>query len=98
MDPVTLNAAISKVFTKTVGGKPAHPPHDLRSTARSYFRSAWGRFPDCRALPESHSSALAQRFTISDYIDERRLALEKWSALLVGYEHTAQLLFNEEVV
>lgn len=83
MEPVTLNAAINK-FCKTVGDEKCRrfTPHDLRSTARSYFGALGVDFLIAERCLNHTLSALAEIYDKHDYIDERRLALEKWSALL----------------
>ena len=98
MDPVTLNAAINK-FCKTVGEEKCRrfTPHDLRSTARSYFGALGVDFLIAERCLNHTLSALAEIYDKHDYIDERRRALEKWSALLVqlsagNNEHPPALL------
>ncbi|MDP3637839.1 MAG: tyrosine-type recombinase/integrase [Azonexus sp.] len=83
MEPVTLNAAINK-FCKKVGEEQCRrfTPHDLRSTARSYFGALGVDFLIAERCLNHTLSALAEIYDKHDYIDERRLALEKWSALL----------------
>ena len=83
MEPVTLNAAFNKFWKEHLDGKcQRFTPHDLRSTARSHL----GRLGVDLLIAErclNHSlGGLVAIYDQHDYLDERRQALEKWSAVL----------------
>jgi integrase len=87
MEPVTLNAAFNKFWKENLEGKcQRFTPHDLRSTARSHF----GRLGVDILVAErclNHSlGGLVAIYDQHDYLDERRAALEKWSAVLAKLE------------
>ena len=83
----TLNAALAR----TQFGIRAFSPHDLRSTARSYLtaQSPMGCGVSIivaeRCLNHSLGGLVAV-YDKHDYLDERRVALEKWANLLVELE------------
>lgn len=87
MEPVTLNAAFNKFWKENLEGKcQRFTPHDLRSTARSHL----GRLGVDILVAErclNHSlGGLVAIYDQHDYLDERRAALEKWSAVLAKLE------------
>lgn len=87
MEPVTLNAAFNKFWKENLEGKcQRFTPHDLRSTARSHL----GRLGVDIIVAErclNHSlGGLVDIYDQHDYLDERRAALEKWSAVLAKLE------------
>lgn len=86
MDPVTLNAAINKLC-KELGGKCRRfTPHDLRSTARSHLGALGINLLIAERCLNHTLGALVDIYDKHDYIEERRDALERWSARLALYE------------
>ena len=87
MEAVTLNAAFNKFWEEHLQGRcQRFTPHDLRSTARSHL----GRLGVDILVAErclNHSlGGLVAIYDQHDYLDERRQALESWSAVLAKLE------------
>ena len=87
MEPVTLNAAINRLCTETLGDNCRRfTPHDLRSTARSHL-GAMGVDLVVKERCLNHSlGGLIDVYDQYDYLGERRAALEVWSAFLQACE------------
>lgn len=87
MEPVTLNAAFNKFWKDHLANRcQRFTPHDLRSTARSHL----GRLGVDLLVAErclNHSlGGLVEIYDQHDYFNERKVALEKWTNLLVELE------------
>lgn len=93
-EPSTLNAAIAKLCSANAEGLRKFSPHDLRST----FRSHLGELGIDLIVAErclNHSlGGLISTYDKSDYLVERRRALELWSAKLSAIESGSEMSSN----
>lgn len=87
MEPVTLNAAINKFCTKTLGDKCRRfTPHDLRSTARSHLGALGVELLIAERCLNHSLGGLIAVYDQHDYLTERRSALELWTNIIVACE------------
>lgn len=87
MEPVTLNAAINKFCTKTLGDKCRRfTPHDLRSTARSHLGALGVELLIAERCLNHSLGGLIAVYDQHDYLTERRTALEVWTTFIVACE------------
>jgi len=87
MEPVTLNAAINKFCTNTLGEHCRRfTPHDLRSTCRSHLGALGVDILIAERCLNHSLGGLVEVYDQHDYLIERRKALELWSAFLLSCE------------
>lgn len=88
MEAVTLNAAFNKFWKTYVSDKcQRFTPHDLRSTARSHLSRLGVELLIAERCLNHSLGGLIAIYDQHDYLDERRIALEKLSAFLVSCEN-----------
>ena len=81
-----LNAMLHKLCDRLGDRVRRFTPHDLRSTARSHL-AALGVDVIVAERCLNHSlGGLLDTYDVHDYLDERRAALEKWTALILACE------------
>lgn len=89
MEAVTLNAAFNKFWKTYVADKcQRFTPHDLRSTARSHLSRLGVELLIAERCLNHSLGGLIAIYDQHDYLDERRIALEKLSAFLVSCENS----------
>jgi integrase len=87
MEAVTLNAAFNKFWKTYVTDKcQRFTPHDLRSTARSHLSRLGVELLIAERCLNHSLGGLIAIYDQHDYLDERRIALEKLSEFLVSCE------------
>lgn len=87
MEAVTLNAAFNKFWKTYVSDKcQRFTPHDLRSTARSHLSRLGVELLIAERCLNHSLGGLIAIYDQHDYLDERRIALEKLSEFLVSCE------------
>ena len=83
MNQLALNAMLHKLCLRLGDKVRRFTPHDLRSTARSHL-AALGVSVIVAERCLNHSlGGLMSIYDQHDYFDERRAALERWTAFLV---------------
>lgn len=87
MEAVTLNAAFNKFWKTYVSDKcQRFTPHDLRSTARSHLSRLGVELLIAERCLNHSLGGLIAIYDQHDYLDERRIALDKLSEFLVSCE------------
>lgn len=82
MPPGSINHAIDKVCAGLGEKIRQFSPHDLRSTARSHFAALGVPIVIAERCLNHNLGGLVAVYDQHDYLDERRKALELWSAKL----------------
>lgn len=78
----TLNRALTELHHRLKGTVRRFTPHDLRSTARSHLGALGVDILVAERCLNHSLGGLVAIYDQHDYLDERRAALEKWSAVL----------------
>jgi integrase len=86
MEPVTLNAAINRLCADLGDKCRRFTPHDLRSTARSHLAALGVDVLVAERCLNHSLGGLIAVYDQHDYLDERRTALEKWTAFILACE------------
>lgn len=89
MQPGSINHALEKVCTDLGEEIRAFSPHDLRSTARSHLGALGVPVAIAERCLNHTLGGLIAIYDQHDYLDERRKALELWSAKLSVLEAQA---------
>ena len=90
MPPGSINHAIDKVCAGLGQNIRPFSPHDLRSTARSHFAALGVPIVVAERCLNHNLGGLVAVYDQHDYLDERRKALELWSAKLELLEQPAE--------
>lgn len=86
MPPGSINHALERVCARLSGKVRAFTPHDLRSTARSHLGALGVDVAIAERCLNHSLGGLIAVYDQHDYLDERRRALELWSARLALLE------------
>ncbi|WP_153146456.1 site-specific integrase [Dechloromonas sp. H13] len=86
MQPASINHALERVCAKLGDKVRAFTPHDLRSTARSHLGALGVDVAIAERCLNHSLGGLIAVYDQHDYLDERRRALELWSAKLAILE------------
>ena len=82
----TINSLLVRVCNDLIGKVRPFTPHDLRSTARSHFGVLGVEIAIAERCLNHSLGGLIAVYDQHDYFDERRKALELWSAKLAVLE------------
>lgn len=85
----TINGMLDRLCDKLTGKVRRFTPHDLRSTARSHFGVLGVPITVAERCLNHSLGGLVAIYDQHDYLDERRKALELWSAKLAVLESGA---------
>ena len=80
----TINGILNRLFVDLAGKARQFTPHDLRSTARSHLAVLGVSVVVAERCLNHSLGGLLAIYDVHDYLDERRRALELWSAKLVA--------------
>ncbi len=86
MADATLNAALNGLCESLGDTCRRFTPHDLRSTCRSHLAALGVNLIVAERCLNHNLGGLVGVYDQHDYMTERRSALEKWAACIVGYE------------
>jgi site-specific recombinase XerD len=81
-----LNAMLNKLCAQLGDKVRRFTPHDLRSTARSHLAALGVNLIVAERCLNHTLGGLVAVYDQHDYLDERRAALEKWTAFLLACE------------
>ena len=81
-----LNAILRRFCDRLEGKTRRFTPHDLRSTARSHLAELGVPVVVAERCLNHALGGLVGVYDRHDYLNERRAALERWTALLLAYE------------
>jgi integrase len=85
-EATTLNAALAKLCRENQGAFRAFSPHDLRATCRSHLTALGVELAVAERCLNHSLGGLIAVYDRSDYLPQRRRALELWAAKLSSIE------------